>query len=128
MFCDIEDCCKGVAPRYRQRLLDSGPRQRQRQPELVLSAILTLIVFFHASHYRTFKPYYTASVAPHLRPYVPTLVSYSRFVELRPRALVPLGGDLHTRPGRCPGITLVDSPPLAVCHNRRISRHKVFAG
>jgi hypothetical protein len=67
-------------------------------------------------------------VAEHLRPYLPALVSYSRFVELVSRALVPLCGYLHTRTGRCTGITFVDSTPLAVCHNRRISRHKVFAG
>jgi hypothetical protein len=63
-----------------------------------------------------------------LRPYFPALVRYSRFVELMPQALVPLCGYLPTRKGRCPGITFVDSTSLAVCHNRRISRHKVFAG
>jgi Transposase DDE domain len=62
------------------------------------------------------------------RAYFPALVSYSRFVELLPRAVVPLCGYLSTRKGRCTGITFVDSTSLAVCHNRRISRHKVFAG
>jgi hypothetical protein len=55
-------------------------------------------------------------------------VSYNRFVELMPRALVPLCNYLHTRKGRCTGITFVDSTPLAVCHNKRIARHKVFDG
>ena len=41
---------------------------------------------------------------------------------------MPLCGYLHTRKGRCTGITFVDSTPLAVCHRRRISRHQVFAG
>jgi hypothetical protein len=45
-----------------------------------------------------------------------------------PRALVPLCGYLHTRKGRCTGITFIDSTPLTVCHNRRINRHRVFAG
>jgi hypothetical protein len=67
-------------------------------------------------------------VEEHLRPYFPVLVSYSRFVELMPRAVVPLCGYLSTRKGRCTGITFVDSTSLAVCHNRRISRHKVFEG
>jgi hypothetical protein len=67
-------------------------------------------------------------VAVHLRPYFPNLVSYNRFVELMPRALVPLCNYLHTRKGRCTGITFVDSTPLAVCHNKRIARHKVFDG
>jgi len=128
MFCDIDDFCKWFEPLYMRRLLQSGQRQRTRQTVLALSEIMTIIVYFHSSHYRDFKHYYTEYVAPHLRPYFPTLVSYSRFVELIPRAVVPLCGYLHTRKGRCTGITFVDSTSLAVCHNRRISRHKVFAG
>ena len=93
-----------------------------------LSEIMTIIVLFHQSGYRDFKHYYTQYVAVHLRPYFPALVSYQRFVELMPRALVPLCGYLHTRRGRCTGITFVDSTPLAVCHNKRSSRNRVFDG
>jgi hypothetical protein len=128
MFCEIDDFCKWFEPLYQQRLLQDGQRQRVRQGQLSLSEIMTIIVYFHASHYRDFKHYYTEYVEGHLRPYFPALVSYSRFVELMPRALVPLCGYLHTRKGRCTGITFVDSTSLAVCHNRRISRHRVFAG
>jgi hypothetical protein len=35
---------------------------------------------------------------------------------------------LHTRKGRCTGIAFIDSTPLAVCHNRRLKAHRVFAG
>jgi Transposase DDE domain len=111
-----------------QRLLQNSQRHRVRQGQLTLSELMTIIVYFHRSHYRDFKHYYTEYVEGHLRPYFPTLVSYSRFVELMPRTLVPLCGYLQTRKGRCTGITFVDSTALAVCHNRRISRHKVFAG
>jgi Transposase DDE domain len=128
MFCEIDDFCKWFEPLYRQRLLQSGQYQRTRETALALSEIMTIIVYFHRSHYRDFKHYYTEFVEGHLRPYFPALVSYSRFVELMPRALVPLCGYLHTRKGRCTGITFVDSTSLAVCHNRRISRHRVFAG
>ena len=128
MFCDIDDFCKWFEPLYMQRLLQEGQRHRVRQGHLTLSEIMTIIVFFHSSHYRDFKHYYTEYVEGHLRPYFPALVSYSRFVELLPRAVVPLCGYLSTRKGRCTGITFVDSTSLAVCHNRRISRHKVFEG
>jgi hypothetical protein len=55
-------------------------------------------------------------------------VSYQRFVELLPRALVPLCCSLSTRTGRCTGIACIDSTPLAVCDNHRIATHKVFEG
>jgi Transposase DDE domain len=128
MFCDIDDFCKVFEPIYSQRLLQNGQRQRVRQGQLSLSEIMTIIVSFHASHYRDFKHYYTEYVEEHLRPYFPALLSYSRFVELMPRALVPLCSYLHTRKGRCTGITFVDSTPLAVCHTKRIAGHKVFDG
>ena len=128
IFCDIDDFCKWFEPLYQQRQLQDSQRHRVRQGHLTLSELMTIIVFFHASHYRDFKHYYTEYVERHLRPYFPALVSYSRFVELMPRVLVPLCGYLHTRKGRCTGITFVDSTTLAVCHTRRISRHKVFEG
>ena len=33
---------------------------------------------------------------------------------------------LQSRTGRATEVAFVDSIPLAVCHNRRISRHRVF--
>jgi hypothetical protein len=128
MFCDIDDFCKQFAPIFHRHLLQSGQGTRLRQPALALSEIMTIIVSFHGSHDRTFKHYYTDYVVPHLRPYFPTLVSYTRFVELMPRALGPLCCYLHTRKGGCTGIAFIDATPLGVCHNRRIATHKVFAG
>ena len=127
MFCDIDDCCNRFEPIYTQRLLQSGKRQRIRQSQLSLSEILTIIVSFHASHDRDVKHYYPDYVALHLRSEFPTLVSYSRFADLMPPALGPLCCYLPTRKGRCTGLTFVDSTALAVCHNKRSHRHKVFA-
>jgi len=128
IFCDIDDFCKAFEPVYHRRLLHSGQRQRARQTTLALSEILTLLVYFHWSHYRTFKHYYMEYVTVHLGPYFPQLVGYHRFVDLIPRALVPLCCSLSTRKGRCTGIAFIDSTPLAVCDNHRIPTHKVFAG
>jgi hypothetical protein len=52
MFCDIDDFCKTFEPIYTERLLQSGQRQRTRHSQLSLSEIMTLIVYFHRSHYR----------------------------------------------------------------------------
>jgi hypothetical protein len=128
MFCDIDDFCKRFAPLSHRHLLQSGQRSRPRRTALTLSDILTLLVYFHWSHYRTFKHDDTEYVEPHLRPYFPTLVRSNRFVEWMPRARVPLPCYLRPRKGRCTGLAFVDSTPLAVCHNRRIRAHRVLAG
>jgi hypothetical protein len=40
---------------------------------------------------------------------------------------LPLSAYLQTRKGKTAGIAFIESLPLAVCHNRRIPSHKVFA-
>ena len=126
IFCMIDDFCKLFEPHWQQHLLAMAPRQRQRKSRLCLSEVLTIMVGFHLSGYRTFKDYYTQHVLPHQLGYFPTLVSYQRFVELMPGALVPLCVLLAARFGRCSGVSFIDSTKISVCHNRRIWSHKVF--
>jgi hypothetical protein len=89
---------------------------------------MTILILFHQSHYRTFKAFYTEHVCVELRGEFPTLVSYTRFVEFFPSALVALCVYLHSCFGACTGVSFVDSTKLAVCHNRRIAQHRVFGG
>lgn len=128
LFCHVDDFWQAFAPTYHARLIETGQRQRQRSSSLSTSAIMTVLIHFHQSHYRTFKAYYTEYVLLALRAEFPGLVSYTRFVELMPSALLPLCAYLDTCRGRCTGISFVDSTPLAVCHNRRIEQHRVFTG
>ena len=90
VFCDIDDFCQLFEPLWKQRLLCSGERQRDRAARLCLSEVMTIIVLFHASSYRNFKAYYTEHAMKHYAGAFPRLVSYQRFVELMPSALVPL--------------------------------------
>ena len=128
LFSDIDDFCNMFEPQFNQLLLASGSRKRLKESSLCLSEVMTILVHFHSSQYRTFKDYYTREVCQHLRDEFPKLVSYSRFVELMPLTVVPLCFYLLTRRGECTGISFIDSLPLAVCHNRRINSHKVFRG
>lgn len=103
-------------------------QRRERPCALALSEILTILVYFHASHHRTFKHFYLEHMLEQRRAEFPHLLSYTRFVELIPLALLPLCAYLQTRKGACTGFQFIDSLPIRVCHNRRIHSHKVFAG
>jgi hypothetical protein len=126
VFCDIDDFCLLFEPAWQKQLLET--RQRNRPSSLCLSEVMTIIVLFHQSSYRNFKSFYTEHVFNHLLWAFPRMVSYNRFVELMPGALVPLCGYLQSRKADCSGISFIDSTSLKVCHNRRIHSHKVFAG
>jgi hypothetical protein len=73
--------------------------------------MMTILILFQQSHYRTFKAYCTEYGKPPLtRAGFPTLVSYQRFVELMPTLLVPLVAYLHTQLGQwVPPPTVVDN-------------------
>ncbi len=58
----------------------------------------------------------------------PQLVSYSRFLQLLPSALIPLCAYPKSCYGTRTGIAFINSTPITVCHNRRISQHRVFDG
>lgn len=128
LFCDIDDFCLRFEPAWQQQLIAEGSRHRWQESRLCLSEVMTILVGFHQSGYRTFKDYFLRYVRPHLGWAFPQLVSYTRFVELIPQALVPLCAYFHTRKGRSAGVAFVDSTLLAVCHPKRSGRHKVFAG
>ena len=128
LFCDVDDFWQRFQPHWEQDLLQSGSRQRRRLGQLSVSEAMTIMIHFHQSHYRHFKAYYTEYMQEHLRSEFPRLVSYERFVGLMPGFLVPLCAYLMNCYGRCTGISFIDSTPIAVCHNRRISSHRVFAG
>ncbi|MBI4748020.1 MAG: IS982 family transposase, partial [Acidobacteria bacterium] len=128
LFCAIDDFCQEFEPQWNQMLLANGVKQRQRASNLSLSEVMTIIVRFHQSGYRTFKDFYTKQVVPHHQREFPHLVSYARFVELMASAFVPLTCFLNTRKGQMTGIAFIDSTAIAVCHNRRIASNQVFAG
>jgi len=128
LFFHVDNFCQVLEPVWRREQLANGSRQRQRNRQLCLSEIMTIVIYFHQSHYRNFKAYYQQEVLTHLRSEFPGLVSYSRFVEFMPSALLPLCAYLrHACLGACTGISFLDSTPLAVCDNHRIKRHRVFA-
>ncbi len=128
IFCDVDDFCHFFIPQWEQFCLDSGHRLRRRQGYMYPYEIMAILILFHLSHYRDFKHFYLEHIWKYHHNDFPSLLSYSRFVNVAPSVLVPLCSYLTQLKGKSTGIAFIDSTSLSVCHNIRIPRHKVFAG
>ena len=129
LFVPVDDFCQAFLPELEKHLLQSGQIQRRRERSLTMSEVMTILIHFHQSHYRNFKAYYCEYVLRHLRSEFPGLVSYTRFVDFIPSALLPLCAYLrYACLGDCTGISFIDATSIDVCLNQRIASHKVFAG
>lgn len=126
LFCDVDDFLLCFTPHWKASQL-AARKGRQRASQLCESEVMTILIHFHQSHYRTFKAYYTEHVQVHLAREFPGLVSYPRFVALIPSMLVPLLAYLEHRYGACTGISFIDATSLSVCDPKRITQHRVFA-
>ena len=60
------------------------------------SEVMTILIAFHQSGYRTFKHFYLKHVCVYWRAEFPDLVSYSRFVQLKQEVLMLLTAYLST--------------------------------
>lgn len=130
IFCDCDDFYKN----YEQfivntSLLDGKSPKANRKPTLHTSEIMTLLILYHLTGIKCFQYYYTDVVQKHFQGYFPNIVSYTRFIELIPRSLLPLWLFVNTcRTGQETGFYFADSKKLPVCDNLRIKRNKVFKG
>ena len=125
IFCFVDDFCKHFDNYL--NLLPHPNRKRKRMCSLSLSEIMTIMILFQFSHYRTFKDFYKFLCVHHKKDF-PSLVSYNRFIELMPLATMPLLVLLLKMPGTKTDRYFIDSTKLPVCHNLRIRQHKVFEG
>jgi len=129
LFVEIDDFMKDFEPELKKRLIADKTIKRERETSLSMSEIMTIIVYFQISGFRKFKDYYTKYVMVHLKQAFPKLVSYKRFVSLKPRVLIALMAFMKfKRMGKCTGISFIDSTTIKVCDNRRIHSHRVFKG
>jgi hypothetical protein len=128
LFCDVDDFCKVFIPQWRKQLLEDGTRKRQREGQMTTSEIMTIVVSFHMSHYRDFKNYYLRYVSLVYKNAFPNLLSYTRFLAVMPRVIVPMCAYFTSLKGKPTGFEFIDSRGIKVCHNIRIPRHKTFDG
>ena len=127
IFLVVSDFCDDFEPWFNQFLLDCNCKKRIRNCRLSLSEIMTILIFFQMSGYRNFKKFYCDVIFPNKQNYFSQPVSYNRFVELKPTALLALCVFLNKNYGKVTGISYIDSTSLIVCKKSRARRHKRFA-
>lgn len=128
VFCEVDDFCKAFEVQREAHLIGCGEKPRGPEPGLCDSEIITMLLMLHSSGYKYLKNFYNGPMGEVLRRYFPGMPCYERFVTLQKRAFVPLMFFMPSRMGTKTGIYYIDSTALPVCHNRRIQRHKTFAG
>ena len=125
LFCDVDDFCNNFEFKSNDNLLKITGK-RFPKSRLSLSEIITIVVYFHKSKYRTFKHYYINFIQKSNRNWF-NLVSYNRFIELMQNSLMIMIIFLQSKcMGKLTGVSFIDSTPICVCDNRRIIKHRVF--
>ena len=130
LFCLIDDFCQQFEPLLELRLLDesSDKRCRRRTCEMSRSEMTTIVVLFHTMRGRQFKALFRGIVFRFVTAEFARRLLYTRFVALMPRCAVALAALLETLNEARTGLLIADATPVAICHNLRIQRHRVFKG
>src|SRR2546423_5886694 len=106
LFCDVDDFMLRFRPQWKAEQLAAG-KQPERAGQLCPSEVMTILIHFHQSHYRTFKSYYMRHVQEHLSREFPHLISYQRFIALIPSVLIPMLAYLQSCYGSCTSISFI---------------------
>ena len=129
IFCDVDEFYQSFEKHCRSiPQLTAVTGEKRCSSRMSLSEVMTIVIAFHGSGYKTFKEFYTLQVQPHWQKAFPKLVSYNRFVELMPWSMMLLCCFLETRKGEVTGISFIDSTPIEVCCPSRSRSHRVFEG
>lgn len=126
----VDEFCKQNQLFLLSLLKENGYYKKKHSATLTLSEVMTILIYYHYSHYKDFKSYYLHMVSKQLYRDFPDLVSYHRFLELMPRALFAMSLFLKNRCRQAhqTGIYYMDSSPLAVSDAKRVHQHRTFKG
>lgn len=125
LFCTVHDFWKNFEPIWNTSIIGLPPK---RKPSLCMSEVITILVLFHISKYREFKRFYLYEICTHLRKEFPRAPSYTQFLALQKRCIMPMFCLCNSLKGKCSGISIVDSTSLEVCHIKRALSNRVFKG
>lgn len=127
IFVFIDDFIK-LYQNNSKEVMRIGNKHRNREGKLSLSEMMTIMICFHFSNFKTFKHYYKYCIGVQYKHLFSDLMSYSRFVKLQPRLMIPITLLLHILRGEETGLYFIDSTKLEICHKKRTSGNKVFKG
>jgi hypothetical protein len=126
IFYLTDEFCNNFKTSIEAHLIGNQPK---RKPIMSESEVITIMILFHCGGFRNMKHFYLYYIQKHMNGEFPNTVSYNRFTELMQSAVLPMTIFLKTCClGECSGISFVDSTPIRVCKNKRITRNKVFKG
>ena len=101
LFCEIHDFFMMYETHLSTHCLpDTPPETRGRPRRLHPSEVMTILIAFHQSNYRTFKHFYEKHICVYYLAEFPHLVSYSRFVQLKKEVLKLLTFYLFSERGK----------------------------
>ncbi|WP_130721382.1 IS982-like element ISCca4 family transposase [Cardinium endosymbiont of Bemisia tabaci] len=112
-------------PYMESHLLPTSDRKPTRTCSLILSEIVTILIAFHVIGFRNFKLYYIHLQQFHSNDFC-KLVSYSRFISLVQRTVVPFYFFSQSLSKTRTGCYFMDSTAIKVCNIKRAYAHKVF--
>lgn len=128
LFYSVDNFCQSFEPWYKKQLFcNNTVKTRQRDTQLHLSEVLTILIAYHQSGRSCFKYFYYDLTLNH-RHLFPKLVHYARFMVMIKRSFPALIYMLKSLLGEVTEYLFIDSTPMTVCHNRREHSHKVFKG
>ena len=125
IFYHVDEFCKKI----KEHLLPNDEKAKSGRPSnMSLSDILTIIIFFQHSKFKTFKDYYIVYIQGIHKTAFKKVLSYNRFNELMNENMQYIALFALSTMAQSTGIQYIDSTILPVCHNKRIGSHKVAKG
>jgi hypothetical protein len=90
LYSITDEFCKEYEKNMKKKALGNATKKtRNRKCSLILSQIVTIIILYQTSNMKNFKAFYMF-LTTEMKGLFPTACSYQRFVELAPRAMMPL--------------------------------------
>ena len=127
IFCEVDDFCKGFERWYVKQLISDGMVKRKRGLQMRLSEIITIMISYYASGMACFKHYYYYLKTERKNLFL-NMVHYDSFIRYVKNAFSCLLCMFKAIEGGITEYMFIDATPMAVCHNLREKRHKVFKG